>query len=249
MTTTHEKAHGCDPVGFQITTTNSADSPTVSQSNQRAINSALSADLSLTTTTKEPRADSRLLAQHLGIKHQSLFGLVKTHRKDFEQFGILRFQTGVIDGRGQPEKFVMLNEDQCTLALSYSRNTARVRQLKIKLVKAFGEYRRSADMRQHEYLPIYHELHDAIHLKALESANEKLVHMNVNKLVNKTVGIEAGQRSIAPVPKQAMLIVAQSVAARAMQTGNDHRDGYQLVKQAMLALESITMPRLSVGVQ
>jgi len=128
-TTTKEKAHGCDPVGFQMTTTNDADSAMPGHVSQALMvtKSADHAELTLIATTKEARIDSRVLAKHLGNKHQNLFELVKDHRKDFEQFGILRFQTGEINGRGQPEKFAMLNEDQCTLALSYSRNTARVR--------------------------------------------------------------------------------------------------------------------------
>ena len=65
--------------------------------------------------------------------------------------------------------------------------------------------------------------------------------MNVAKLVNKTAGIEAGQRALAAIPQQAMLIVAQTFAARAMQSGQDHHDGYQRVKQSLLALTACTM--------
>lgn len=202
---------------------------------------AVATDSTLITTSTEPRIDSRLLAQHLQNKHQSLFELIKNHRSDFEELGILRFQTGVIEGRGQPEKYAMLNEDQSILALSYSRNTPRVRQLKVMLVKAFGEARRAADMRRTEYLPSYHRLSDAIHTAAAGSANEKHVHGNVARLLNKTVGLEAGQRASAPVPTQAMLIVAQEIAARAMQSANDHHDGYQRVKQSMQALTACAM--------
>jgi hypothetical protein len=69
--------------------------------------------------------------------------------------------------------------------------------------------------------------------------------MNVAKLVNKTVGLQAGQRAVASMPQQAMLIVAQTLAARAMQSAFDHHDGYQRVKQSMLALSECT--KLQVG--
>lgn len=36
----------------------------------------------------------------------------------------------------------MLSEDQCYLLLTYSRNTVRVRSLKVALVRAFGSARR-----------------------------------------------------------------------------------------------------------
>ena len=201
---------------------------------------------SLITGTTEPRIDSRMLAKHLQIKHQSLFELIKNHRADFEELGLLRFQTGKATG-GRPEKFTMLNEDQSTLALTYSKNTPRVRQLKVMLVKAFGEARRAAEMRCTEYLPSYHRLSDAIHTAAAGSSNEKHVHGNVARLLNKTVGIEAGQRAAAAVPQQALLIVAQEMAARAMQSANDHRDGYQRVKQSMLVLSECTKLQVAHG--
>jgi hypothetical protein len=47
------------------------------------------------------------------------------------------------------------------------------------------------------------------------------------------------------MPQQAMLIVAQTLAARAMQSAFDHHDGYQRVKQSMLALSECT--KLQVG--
>lgn len=198
----------------------------------------------LITSAREPRIDSRMLAQHLHNKHQSLFELIKNHRADFEELGLLRFQTGKATG-GRPEKFAMLNEDQSTLALSYSKNTPKVRELKVKLVKAFGEARRAGEMHRTEYLPSYHRLSDAIHTAAAGSPNERHVHGNVARLLNKTVGIEAGQRATAPVPQQALMIVAQEMAAREMQSANDHHDGYQRVKQSMLALAQCT--KLQVG--
>jgi len=203
--------------------------------------------LALTTTTTEPRVSTQQLAKHLGNKHRSLFELVQNHRADFERLGILRFQTGVIDGRGQPEKFVMLNEDQATLALTYSKNTQRVRELKVKLVKAFGMARRTADIRKTEYLPQYHQLHDNLHTLAAGSPNERHVHANVNRLLNKFAGIEAGQRAAAQLPEQAMLIVGQMVAAKAAQGAADHHDGYQRIKTTLQALEAATLQRVAHG--
>jgi len=201
---------------------------------------AQSTDLVLTATKTDSRISTRLLAQHLGIRHQSLFEQVKDHRADFEELGILRFQTGVIQGRGQPEKFALLNEDQAYLLLTYSRNTARVRGLKVRLVMAFREARLCADTRKAEYLPTYHRMHDVIHDLASGSPNEKFVHANVNKLVNKVAGVEAGQRAKAPLPQQSMLTVAQAIAASALQGAPDHHDGYQRVKRALEAFEAMT---------
>lgn len=204
------------------------------------IDTTTGSGITLTTTTTEPRIDSRLIAPPLGNKHPSVFALVKSHRADFEELGLLRFQMGKGTG-GRPEKFVMLNEDQAYLLLTYSRNNPKARRLKIQLVKAFSEARKASDMRRTEYLPTYYRLQDAIHTAAAGSANERCVHMNVAKLLNKTVGIDAGQRAAAPVPKLALLIVGQMLLAQAMQSALDHRDGYQRAKQSMLALSGIAM--------
>ncbi len=242
MTTAHitnGNGRGCDPLPFENHTANKLDFPMAGAAGQDKPTGT-----ALITGTVEPRIDSRLLAQHLQNKHQSLFELVKTHRVDFEELGLLRFQTGKATG-GRPEKFTMLNEDQSMLALSYSKNTPRVRQLKVMLVKAFGEARRAAEMRRTEYLPSYHRLSDAIHTAAAGTQNEKHVHGNVARLINKTVGIGAGQRPTAALPQQAILIVAQEMAARAMQSARNHHDGYQRVKQSMLALSECA--KLQVG--
>ena len=164
----------------------------------------------------EPRIDSRLMAGHLGIKHPHLFEQVKNYKADFEALGILRFQTEVINGRGQPEKFVLLTEDQSYLLLTYSKNTKQVRALKLNLVKAFREARLAVDIRKLEYLPEYHALHDAIKAKANGSANERFHHLNANKEINKLAGIQPGQRATAGRMQQSLLTIGNALAAKAV---------------------------------
>lgn len=188
----------------------------------------------------EPRVDSRELAKRLGTQHQNTYELLKDYKSDFEQLGLLRFQTGEIDGKGRPEKYAMLNEDQSYLLLTYSRNTAKVRGLKIKLVKSFSEARRAAMQHGAEYLPTYHQLHDQIHALAGGSPNERWAHVNANKLVNKAAGIGSGQRGTVTLPTQAMLIVAQMAITKAMQSAPDHRIGYRLAKDAVKPLLALT---------
>ena len=187
----------------------------------------------------DARIDSRILAEHLGVQSETVMRLLKNYTDDFKAFGILRFEIGEIVGRGQPEKFAMLNEDQSYLLLAYSRNTAKVRSLKVKLVKAFGEARRNRDLTQIEYLPTYRALHDEIHALAAGSQNEKFVHMNLNKLVNKTAGIGSGQREGAALPTKSILVTAQMIAAAAMRGAADHKEGYAKAKAALGGLEAL----------
>lgn len=103
-----------------------------------------SPDIVLVQEQAVPRVDSRVIAAQLGKKHRSVYRLITDHQEDHETFGILRFEIAEIEGRGQPEKYALLNEDQCYLLLTHTRNTEQTRRLKVALVKAFGEARRAA---------------------------------------------------------------------------------------------------------
>lgn len=200
--------------------------------------------MALVVHKDEARIDTRVLAQHFGKDHHDVYELVKKYRVYFEELGVVRFQTEKpLSGSkgGRPERFAVLTEDQAYLLLAYSRNTAKVRAIKLRLVQAFAEARRAAQMRGAEYLPTYHALHDQIHALAGGSTNARFVHMNVNKLVNTVAGIKAGHRAHADIPQQSLLIVAQAVAAQAMGRAPDHRAGFQQVKAALLDLSRATM--------
>ena len=215
-----------------------------------APNSADSTGLVLVPTQAEPRVDSRLLARQLGGPHANVFELVTDYRADFEQLGVVRFKTEKpLPGSkgGRPERFALLNEDQAYLLLTYRRNTAKVRALKVKLVKAFAQARRAAAVRQQEYLPSYHAMQERLHELAQGSPNERFLHMNVAKLVNEVAGIEAGQRPGAPLPKQSLLAVAQMLAAIALKGATDRRQIQGLVKKALAPLAGLTAPQQLQG--
>ena len=198
----------------------------------------------LTIVKAEPRIDSRPLAKSLRNKHKAAMALIDRYADQFKAFGQLPFKKQVGDraqGGGNPERFALLNEDQAFFLLSLSRNSDHVVSLKARLVNAFGEARRAAGQHGAEYLPTYHQLHDELHVLAAGSDHEWQVHMNVNRLINKTVGLEAGQRSAASMPVQSLLAVAQAVAVKAAQGAPDHRAGYQRIKSAMVALSAATL--------
>lgn len=201
-------------------------------------------NITLTGSASEPRVDSRLIAAHLHLQHESVAKTLNAYADDFRELGILRFQIGEIQGRGQPERYALLSEDQAYLLLTYSRNTKRVRELKVRLVKAFREVRQRLDIHSREYLPTYHALHDDIARLAHGSSHEKFVHINVNRAINKAIGIESGQRSNAALPELAMLTVAQHFAAEAMHGASDHKEGYA---QAKIALERLKAPMVEVS--
>ncbi|MFC7410872.1 Rha family transcriptional regulator [Hydrogenophaga atypica] len=200
----------------------------------------MTAAITIIIAREEPRVDTRDLAHHLGIQHRSAFKLVEAYPEDFKALGVVRFEIakppkGAKGGR--PERSALLTEDQAYLLLAYSRNTAKVRALKVDLVKAFRDARAAAETRQRDYLPGYHELHDRVHQLAAESENRHWVHANFDKLVNKTVGLSAGQRQGLPAPVLSLTAVVQTVATRATAGAADHKEAYQRAKAALGRLQ------------
>ena len=194
-----------------------------------------------------PRVDSRELAQRMGVKHKNTIELLDKHKADFLELGHLPFQTEVgyrAQGGGKAERFALLNEDQAYLLLTYSRNTAKVRGLKVKLVQAFSAARKAAEQRKCEYLPTYHLAHDALKGLAPDRLRQQHLHMNVNKLLNKVAGLDAGQRHGAQPGSLSVLAVGQMLAAQAATGASDDKAAYARIKQAVQPLHSLAKPQL-----
>lgn len=194
--------------------------------------------LALTTTTTEARIDSRLLARQLGNKSKAVVALLDRYLNVFKQHGQLTFKKEVGErkqGGGNAERYALLNENQAYLLLNLSRNSDTVVALKSKLITAFSNARRAAD------LPGYHVMHDQIKVLAAGSSSERFDHMNFNKLVNKVAGVEAGQRAGAPVPKQGLMIASQILMTAAMQPAKSSREAYRLAAQAVQPLTNAVL--------
>lgn len=201
----------------------------------------------LTGRDETPRVDSRELAQRMGVKHKNTIELLDKHKADFLELGHLPFQTEVgyrAQGGGKAERFALLNEDQAYLLLTYSRNTAKVRGLKVKLVQAFSAARKAAEQRKCDYLPTYHLAHDALKGLAPDRQRQQHLHMNVNKLLNKVAGLDAGQRHGAQPGSLSVLAVGQMLAAQAATGASDDKAAYARIKQAVQPLHSLAKPQL-----
>jgi phage regulator Rha-like protein len=236
--TTKGKAAGVGCASGSHINTQQADFPTNPQPGKGQLQSD---GLTLTTTTAEVRIDSRTLAAGLRNKHKAVLTLLDRYSEAFKQHGQLTFKKEVGErkqGGGNAERYALLNEDQAYLLLSLSRNSQIVVALKSKLITAFGEARRAMAMRQTEYLPAYHALHDQIKVLAAGSSHERHMHINFNRLLNKVAGVEPGERIAATVPKQAMLIVGQMLAMAAMQTAPSGFAAYQRAKNALQPLSN-----------
>jgi phage regulator Rha-like protein len=94
----------------------------------------------------ERRVDSRNIADELGIDNRTIVKLVQRYENDFSEFGVLAFQMLKPKKKtkgGRPETYIYLNKEHANLALAYSKNTYKARQLKKKLVRTFSFYERA----------------------------------------------------------------------------------------------------------
>lgn len=92
-----------------------------------------------------PRVDSRLIADRLGIQHKNLMENISKYANVFHTLGSLPFETETRKRNiGATQiKYALLNEDQTIFALTLSRNTPQVVQLKLDLTVAFKNARQS----------------------------------------------------------------------------------------------------------
>lgn len=85
--------------------------------------------------------DSRLIAESLGINHESFTKTIARYKDQAEQaFGHLRLEVQTVTnsvGAINKAKYYLLTEDQATFLMTLSRNTLEVVACKITLSKAF----------------------------------------------------------------------------------------------------------------
>lgn len=215
--------------------------------------------ITLVQSSGEARVDSRLLAEQLGNQHKNVIGLVRAYRNDFTELGRVTFETRTMQTAGGPQKYevVLLNEDQCYLLLTYSRNTAKVRSLKVNLVKAFREARDRTSVTDVHYLPLYHAMHEevaALAKRAQECGSrtpESLFHINANKALNAALGIAGGERGALTLEQRLLLTTLQAVYRRALHeslgSGDDHRQAGRKAKEAVRTFMSSASGLLAGG--
>ena len=117
-----------------------------------------------------------------------------------------------------------------------------MRALKVKMVAAYRDARRAAEVRDAEYLPSYRAMHDAIKRAANGSPNERFMHMNANKFLNQLAGVRPGQRPVAGQLQQSILAVGCAMAAKAVTEAPDGHGLHQHIKNALKPLASVLLP-------
>jgi phage regulator Rha-like protein len=102
--------------------------------------------IQLTVRDEIVLVSSEIIAQDIGVFHASFYKLIKRYSTELEELGILRFEirtkTNVVGARNEMF-FYYLNKNQARLALALARNSAKVVEYKVKLIKQMEEEERT----------------------------------------------------------------------------------------------------------
>jgi len=86
--------------------------------------------------------DSEALGIMADVERRSITRLIVTHKKELEEFGVMRFEiTKPNELGGRPKTIYLLNEQQATLLTTFMKNSDVVKKFKVKLVKEFFKMR------------------------------------------------------------------------------------------------------------
>lgn len=89
--------------------------------------------ITLIEKKQEPRVDSLVIADYLGIQHKNTLALIDENKLEFGEFGRVAFETRTLETNGgnQKQRIALLNEDQSYFLLTLTRNTKRTKHLKV----------------------------------------------------------------------------------------------------------------------
>lgn len=100
---------------------------------------------------EEPYTTDKIIAECSNNQLKVVKNLIRNHKKDFEDFGVLHFENAKpLKGSkgGRPIKTYHLNERQATLLITYLDNTTKVNQFKKILVNEFYRMKQELTQRQ-----------------------------------------------------------------------------------------------------
>ena len=190
----------------------------------------------------ELRVDSRNIAKQLGVDHKATIQLINLYEEQLKRFAPLPFKMCVVkrpQGGGTKAKYALLNRSQAELVLSLSRNTPETVELKVQLIMAFDKARSTLEASS-SYIPFYHAAHDSLQAlvdKSGSSTAPAIHHMNLERLINKHFGLCPGTRNEQPPEIKLIIGAAMALSDRvykqALANGQNHKQGYQSVKEAL----------------
>jgi len=186
-------------------------------------------DITITPIRGELRADSRIFAPKLDLRHRQIMDNIRKYESEFRQLGVLPFETEKPTGPegGRPQEFALLNEDQSYFLLTLSRNSDKVVAAKLALVKAFRDARAqlaSRDIARLEGKAARQQETAAIadlirYATAQGSEHAEKYYLSISRMTNDLLGIESGRRDSLPADALDRLRLAETMIDVAIRDG------------------------------
>lgn len=198
--------------------------------------------------------DSLIIAEGTKNKHRSVQRIIDKYNSSIEQFGKVRFEI-TPSKSGQSQKVYLLNEQQATFLITLLKNTDKVVNFKLELVKQFYEMRKLLLERQTtDWIETRHQGKltrrsetDVIkklieYAKQQGSKNSQMLYLTYTKLANKIIGING--RDNASIMQLNTLSLAEHIILNCIQQGmteNLHyKDIYRNSKKRLEAFKDIS---------
>jgi phage regulator Rha-like protein len=202
--------------------------------------------------------DSMVIAQGTGVEHRKIKAAIRKNQKHLEEFGGLSapHQAENNVGRGRPETYYLLNEQQATFLITLLKNTEVVVGFKKELVKQFYkmrnillqkqtsdwvETRRAGKLTRKSETDVIKELTQ--YAAEQGSANSEKLYMVYSKLANRTVGVS--DRELATILQINNLSLAEGIILhcikQGMAEGKHYKEIYQDSKARLELFKDIAL--------
>lgn len=207
---------------------------------------------------KQALTTSLIVAEGTQNQHESIIRLINEHKIRFERWGQIHFtdlKSGNKNGdmRGRPTKVALLNEQQATFLITLLRNNEVVLDFKSELVDQF--YKMREVLRNHQdpqwqttrfdvkegyktLSAVVHDLHEFAVTQGCK-VSERVFYMNFAKLLNKTLGIDAGTRDELAAWQlyeiEKLQFIARTVIKGLLAKGVDYHEPYRQTKSTLEA--------------
>ena len=197
--------------------------------------------------TDDVFTDSLIIAERSDNEHKSVKQIINDYKNEFKQFGTLTILKRKSSG-GRPEQYYLLNEMQATFLMTLLRNSETVVQFKIDLIKEFYRMRRllmekqTADWQQSRLIGKQTRKNETDiimtklipHAESQGSKNAGKLYMTYSKLVNMTLGIQAGERNNLPLAYidaiRFMERAIENIISIEVDNGTNYKEIYQICK-------------------
>lgn len=186
--------------------------------------------------------DSLVIANATDNKHHAITQIIRKHRARLEKFGKLQLSHLKCQNPngGRPSAIYLLNEPQATLTITFLKNTDKVADFKVELVRQFFEMRKFIAERHTELwvetrkqgtitrkseTDMIQQLVEYAREQGSEHAN--MLYLTYSKLVNKLAGIKG--RDNATVRQLNVLSIFENIILEMIRSGMEKGLNYKQI--------------------